>query len=98
MFKISTSGLSVSLKAGVSTKTIFDFGNFETDTLKPDMIVVRGSEPSCLNLMLAAISINFSGGRQEVIIHLIIERKMKKQTVVFPDPGGPIKLESAIRL
>jgi len=90
MFKISTSDLSVSLKAGVSTKTIFDFGNFETDTLKPDMVVVRGSEP-CLNLMPAAISTNFSGASS----HYPSQHRDKdeKRTVVFPDPGGPIKLE-----
>ena len=63
MFKISISDLSVSLKAGESTNTIFELGNFETDTLKTEISVMRGSQElgGTIPWIPAAISINFSG-------------------------------------
>jgi hypothetical protein len=65
-FKTSTSALSVSLKAGVSTNTIFESGNFEEDTLKAEiLLLVR----YCPSIIPPAFSRNFLGGHHGLPQH-----------------------------
>lgn len=85
MFKVSTSGIPVSLNAGVSTSTMFESGNFVADTLKAEIIVVLASD-NCPSAP-PAISRNFLGSS---FIRQTIKRKVYNVLHFFQTQVDPL--------